>query len=53
MQRYSFTLGKEAKEIENVVAKVLDNGYRAADIYIGKERAVWTKEMGDLIAKQI
>jgi len=53
MLRYSFTLEKEAKEIENAVAKVLDNGYRTTDIYIGKGRAVGTKEMGDLIAKQI
>ncbi|XAM37334.1 3-isopropylmalate dehydrogenase [Terrisporobacter petrolearius] len=53
MLRYSFTLEKEAKEIENAVVKVLDNGYRTTDIYIGKGSVVGTKEMGDLIAKQI
>lgn len=53
MLRYSFDLEKEAKEIENAVTKVLDKGYRTKDIYIGKGNIIGTKEMGDLICKEI
>jgi 3-isopropylmalate dehydrogenase len=40
-----------ADAIDNAVAKVLDQGYRTADIYQKKdgEKLVNTKEMGDAI----
>lgn len=53
MLRYSFSLEKEAKEIEDAVKKVLKKGYRTLDIYNGKGHVIGTKEMGDLISKEI
>ena len=43
----------EAKAIEDAVENVLNAGYRTKDIYNGVGEVVGTKEMGDLIAKQI
>ena len=53
MLRYSFDLEREAKKIEEAVTKVLNKGYRTSDIYNGKGIVVGTKEMGDLIVKEI
>ena len=53
MLRYSFKLEEEAKAIEDAVESVLNAGYRTKDIYNGVGKVVGTKEMGDLIAKQI
>lgn len=53
MLRYSFNLEREAKDIEDAVTKVLNKGYRTADIYNKKGTVVGTKEMGDLIANEI
>ena len=53
MLRYSFSLEKEAKEIEDAVTTVLNNGYRTIDIYNGKGKVIGTREMGDLIVKEI
>ncbi|MPN25977.1 3-isopropylmalate dehydrogenase [bioreactor metagenome] len=53
MLRYSFSLEKEAKEIEDAVTKVLNEGYRTRDIYNGKGNVIGTKEMGDLITNRI
>ena len=53
MLRYSFDLEEEAKDIEKAVKKALDKGYRTKDIYNEKGIVVTTKEMGDLIAKEI
>lgn len=53
MLRYSFSLEKEAKEIEGAVTKVLNKGYRTVDIYNGIGYVIGTKEMGDLIVKEI
>ena len=53
MLRYSFNLEREAKNIEDAVTKVLNKGYRTADIYNKKGTVVGTKEMGDLIANEI
>ena len=53
MLRYSFKLEEEAKAIEDAVENVLNAGYRTKDIYNGVGEVVGTKEMGDLIAKQI
>ena len=53
MLRYSFNLEREAKNIEDAVTKVLNKGYRTADIYNKKGTVVGTKEMGDLIVNEI
>ncbi|WP_334309114.1 hypothetical protein [Intestinibacter sp.] len=39
--------------MEAAVTEVLNAGYRTKDIYNGVGTVVGTKEMGDLIAKQI
>ncbi len=49
MLKYSFGLDEEAKVIEDAVTKVLDMGYRTADIYSEGTKKVGTKEMGQLI----
>ncbi|MCH3918798.1 MAG: 3-isopropylmalate dehydrogenase [Spirochaetia bacterium] len=53
MLRYSFHLGKEADEVEAAVGKVLDAGYRTADIYSDGMKKVGTMEMGRLIAEAL
>ena len=53
MLRYSFKLEEEAKAIETAVTNVLNAGYRTKDIYNGIGQVVGTKEMGDLVAKEI
>ncbi|MGL4981539.1 MAG: isocitrate/isopropylmalate family dehydrogenase, partial [Treponemataceae bacterium] len=56
MLRYSFTLEKEAQMIEKAIEKVLDDGWRTADIagsdlpQLQKEgKIVGTKKMGELV----
>lgn len=51
MLRYSFDLDEEAREIERAVQKVLEQGYRTADIMSDGKRLVGTKEMGDALVK--
>ena len=58
--RYSFSLEKEAKAIEDAVNKVLDDGWRTADIAgsrreepLNKGKLVGTKRMGSLVAEYI
>ncbi|MFB3814693.1 MAG: 3-isopropylmalate dehydrogenase [Terriglobales bacterium] len=52
--RHSAQREQEAREIENAIAKVLDDGYRTADLKRGaRERLVSTKEMGDLVVQAI
>ncbi len=53
MLRYSFGLEKEAQAIEKAVDKVLDEGYRTADIYEDGMKKVGTRRMGELIAATI
>ena len=53
MLRYSFGLVKEAQAIENAVNQVLSEGYRTYDIISQGKEKVGTKEMGDLIAKNV
>ena len=53
MLRYSFDLPEEADRIETAVNDVLKKGYRTTDIMSEGQRLVGTKEMGDLIAKEI
>lgn len=53
MLKYSFGLAEEANAIENSVTKVLDEGYRTADIMSEGMKKVGTKEMGRLIIERI
>ncbi|MFC2059835.1 3-isopropylmalate dehydrogenase [Chloroflexota bacterium] len=53
MLRYSFGLIKEAQTVELGVEKVLNEDYRTYDIMDEGKTKVGTKEMGDLIARQV
>ena len=53
MLRYSFDMAAEADAIEAAVDKVLDGGYRTADIMKDGFTLVSCAEMGDLIAANI
>jgi len=53
MLQYSFGLLEEGKAIEDAVLKVLDKGYRTADIYKQGQKLVGTVEMGQLICEEI
>ena len=53
MLRYSFNLENEAKDIENAVVKVLEEGYRTGDIKSEGTTLVGTKEMGTLVVERI
>ena len=56
MLRYSFDMAAEADAIENAVSKVLDQGYRTADIMPPEAvsfKKVGCKEMGRLIVENI
>ena len=51
--RYSLDLGAEAERIETAVLRVLEKGYRTADIFQEGTTRVGTVEMGDLIAREL
>lgn len=53
MLEYSFDLKKEAEAIDRAVEKILEEGYRTADIYTRGCKRVSTREMGDLIVTAI
>ena len=53
MLKYSFNLLEEASSIEKAVEKVLEEGYRTADIYTDGTKKVGTTEMGDLISERL
>ena len=53
MLQYSFNLDKEAAAIEEAVLKVLEGGYRTADIYSEGTKKVGTKEMGRRVIEQL
>ena len=53
MLRYSFQNEAAAKAIEGAVEKVLDQGYRTADIMQPSGKLVGTEEMGDRIAAEV
>ena len=53
MLRYTFDLDKEADAIENVVKKVLEEGYRTIDLAKPGEEQVKCDEMGSLIAERV
>ncbi|WP_368294370.1 3-isopropylmalate dehydrogenase [Dehalobacter sp. TBBPA1] len=49
MLRYTFDLNEEAGRIENAVIKVLNQGYRTADLAKPGDIVLGTKEMGDAV----
>jgi 3-isopropylmalate dehydrogenase len=51
--RYSLRLEREAKCIESVVAAVLDQGHRTADLARTKRPAMGTAEMGRRVAERV
>lgn len=53
MLRYSFNLSREADAIESAVEKVLNEGYRTADIAGAGEEALTNEQITDVIIKHI
>ncbi len=53
MLNYSFDQEKAADEIEHAVLGVLDQDYRTADILSPGAKLVGTKEMGELVIKEL
>jgi 3-isopropylmalate dehydrogenase len=53
MLRYSCALETEAQTIEDAVLSVLNRGYRTYDIMSADKTEIGTKEMGDLIAREV
>ncbi|MPN19418.1 3-isopropylmalate dehydrogenase [bioreactor metagenome] len=53
MLRYSLDMEAAASDIERAVSKVLDKGYRTADIMQEGMDLVGTERMGDSIAENI
>ena len=53
MLRHSFSLEEEAGAIEKAVQETLSQGYRTSDIMNGPGKSVGTKEMGQLVRKQL
>ena len=51
--RHSLGLEQEAQAIESAVSRVLDEGYRTADIRSEGTKAVGCTEMGALVAERI
>jgi len=49
MLRYTLHEAELAARVEQAVSRVLDEGYRTADIYTDGMRKVGTKEMGDAV----
>ncbi|HWV14387.1 MAG TPA: 3-isopropylmalate dehydrogenase [Cellvibrio sp.] len=53
MMRYSLALPEVADAIEAAVSKVLDQGYRTADIYTEGSKKVSTSQMGDAVVAML
>lgn len=53
MLRYTFKLDDEANAIETAVTKVLNDGFRTADIATKGMQPIGTKQMGELIIKAL
>jgi 3-isopropylmalate dehydrogenase len=51
--KYSLRLGAEAERVESAVLRVLEKGYRTADIYQDGTTRVGTVRMGDLIVGEL
>lgn len=53
MLRYSFELYAEAAIIEKAVSCVLEKGYRTIDVMARGKTEVGTREMGDLVTREV
>jgi 3-isopropylmalate dehydrogenase len=53
MLRYSLGMPEAADSIEAAVNKVLDEGYRTADIAKKGDKVVGTVQMGEIIKKYL
>ena len=53
MLRYSFDLKNEADAVENAVSKLLDEGYRTADIMNDGMKKIGCKQCGNIIVSNI
>ncbi len=53
MLRYSLEMAADAERVETGVLRVLEKGYRTADIRQEGTTLVGTSEMGDLIAREV
>ena len=53
MLRYSFGMEGPAARVEEAVKRVLDEGYRTADIHQEGKTRVGTRRMGELILKEL
>jgi 3-isopropylmalate dehydrogenase len=51
--RYSLNMAREADRIEAAVRRVLEAGHRTRDIAAPGGRAVGTKDMGDLLVREV
>jgi 3-isopropylmalate dehydrogenase len=51
--RYSLNMAAEANRIEAAVRRVLEQGHRTRDIAAKGEKTLGTKEMGDLIVRDV
>jgi 3-isopropylmalate dehydrogenase len=49
MLKWTFGMNKEGQQIEDAVAKVLDQGYRTADLGGDPGKILGTKQMGDAV----
>ncbi len=49
MLRYTFDMNEEAQKIENAVIKVLEQGYRTADLAKPGDKVLGTTQMGDAV----
>ncbi|MFC1971877.1 3-isopropylmalate dehydrogenase [Chloroflexota bacterium] len=53
MLRYALDLDEAAKQVETAIDRVLEAGYRTYDIMDEGKTKVGTKQMGDLIVKEV
>jgi 3-isopropylmalate dehydrogenase len=51
--RYSLNMEKDADRVEHAVLRVLEQGHRTADIVAPGARPTGTREMGDLIVREL
>jgi 3-isopropylmalate dehydrogenase len=51
--RYSLSMEKDADRIEHAVLRVLEQGHRTADIVARGAKPAGTREMGDLIVREL
>jgi 3-isopropylmalate dehydrogenase len=51
--RYSLNMGADAGRVETAVRRVLEQGHRTRDIAAAGDKVVGTREMGDLIVRDV